>query len=204
MTILNFKRSQRVKEILIHEGFLYNLDKFLEVGERWRCRSKKCCGKIFLDAQRNTFRETLHNHLPDYQNYSKIEAISEIKERSVETRETPKIIVTTVTQNVEEAIIPLLPNYKSLSNSVTKFRNRCLMNFITTNEEIPETLKKNLRGKIFFVSDSGINDEERYVIFQRDFMLDFLNKSKIWLIDGTFKSVPSRNTQVVSIHSHIF
>lgn len=71
-----------------------------------------------------------------------------------------------MTRNVDEAVIRIFLNYKSLSNSVTKFRNRCLKNFITRNEDIPETLKMNLRGEKIFVFDSGINDEERYVVFQ--------------------------------------
>jgi hypothetical protein len=83
-------------------------------------------------------------------------------------------------------------------------RNKIDENFIVNFSDIPDNLKQTLSGKRFFLYDSGIEDEERILIFSSDFQIEYLNKSETWLIDGTFKSCPREFNQLFTVNFCLF
>lgn len=42
---------------------------------------------------------------------------------------------------------------------------------------------------VVFVRDSGFSDINRFLLYKIKKMNNYLNKTDVWLIDGTFKSV---------------
>ena len=60
-----------------------------------------------------------------------------------------------------------------------------------TNLEIPELYTLTDKGDLFLLYDSGIQSEnQRILIFGSDRDLEMLSTSRVWLADGTFKTVP--------------
>ena len=52
--------------------------------------------------------------------------------------------------------------------------------------------------------DSGLNDDKRFVIYMSDFQREWLVRSSVWLVDGTFKSCPPGFYQILAIHGFVF
>lgn len=61
-------------------------------------------------------------------------------------------------------------------------------------------LKKTLQGETFLQFDTGTQDPKRILIFYSLQNFDIFKKSRIWLADGTFKSVPHEFYQLYTIH----
>lgn len=66
---------------------------------------------------------------------------------------------------------------------------------------IPEDLK-NVEGETFLLSDKSFMNE-RILIFGSVENLKVLGRSRVWLMDGTFKIVPTIMRQLFTIHAHI-
>ncbi|KCZ80202.1 hypothetical protein H312_02409 [Anncaliia algerae PRA339] len=48
MSIIEFLKSQRGKELLIYEHQIYTKDYLKEGITRWRCQNRACRGSVFL------------------------------------------------------------------------------------------------------------------------------------------------------------
>lgn len=144
-----------------------------------------------------------HNHLSDYENITKIKALHKIKQSSITKCDPPKSIITNISPSLSDATIQLMPKYKSLRDNIRRSRAKN-MNIPLYFDEIPESLRFNLRGERFFRFDSGVYSEDRYVIFYSDFASSVLKKTKSIIIDGTFYSVPRDFYQLIIIYGNIF
>ncbi|KAG0431132.1 hypothetical protein DMUE_5591 [Dictyocoela muelleri] len=69
---------------------------------------------------------------------------------------------------------------------------------------MPDNLKVDFQGNLFLHFDSGNNNNERFVIFSLIYKSKYIKKSKICLIDGTFRSTPPGFYQTLFIYSEIF
>ena len=64
--------------------------------------------------------------------------------------------------------------------------------------------KKTLDLKFFLQYDSGLNDEERIVVFYSEASFLTLSNSEIIILDGTFKIYPRGFLQVYTLHGVCF
>ncbi|KAG0423913.1 hypothetical protein DMUE_6119, partial [Dictyocoela muelleri] len=73
-------------------------------------------------------------------------------------------------------------------------------NYTTIKDyDIPSELQKTNDDKQFLFFDSGMNDENRVIIFTTDSNLVHLENSQILICDGTFKSAPSSFEQIFTL-----
>lgn len=89
---------------------------------------------------------------------------------------------------------------RSLIDSVSKARNKSHQHFIPEVEDILEKFRTDLRGAQHNIHNSGINHDMGFVVFLGLLSQRYLKKSKVWLIGGTFRTVPHHFTQLVPIH----
>jgi len=71
--------------------------------------------------------------------------------------------------------------------------------FVPSIAYFPKSLWNNSRGELFLRYDSGIKDEDRFVIFSSEYQMSILKDSELWVMDGTFKSVPNHFEQMLTI-----
>ena len=62
---LEFLLTQRNKNLLIADGFIYTLHSIRDGVEGWRCRTRTCKGAIYLNLCNVITKQTPHNHLSD-------------------------------------------------------------------------------------------------------------------------------------------
>ncbi|KAF7690695.1 hypothetical protein CDIK_2724 [Cucumispora dikerogammari] len=74
------------------------------------------------------------------------------------------------------------------------------MNF----DDIPDKFKINLREETLLQNDSGSADDQRVLIFYSQYTIDLLTKTRYTLINGTFWSVPTLFTQLLTISGSAF
>ena len=67
---------------------------------------------------------------------------------------------------------------------------------------IPESLRITLNGEPFLVKDHII-DQERILIFTTKNNIQHLSQATFWIMDGTFKTVPTIFCQLYSIHASV-
>ncbi|XP_042148461.1 uncharacterized protein LOC121837088 [Ixodes scapularis] len=68
---------------------------------------------------------------------------------------------------------------------------------------IPAQYASKIDGSRFLLHDSGVQDQDRFLIFCSPQMVDVLRTSKKWFADGTFKVAPELFYQVYSLHCEV-
>ena len=95
--------------------------------------------------------------------------------------------------------------YRNISRNIRKWRQN-LSNFPSvpcrrTGYAIPLDFTVIDGGKSFLQYDSGIDDQDRILIFASDAGLQDLKYLKNWKIDGTFRVAPEFYYQLLTIHA---
>ena len=68
--------------------------------------------------------------------------------------------------------------------------------------EVPLVLQKTLNGELFLVKDSTV-EEERLLMFTTKSNVEKLSHASIWIMNGTFKTVPTIFYQLYAIHAPV-
>ena len=123
-----------------------------------------------------------------------------IKRLSHDFNKSTREIITDAIDNTENEKKHFLQYNKSLERSVQRVRKQMLHSFETMVYDLPEQFIVFSNGEKFLQYDSGINDENRILIFGKTFNVLALMQSGIWNVDGTFQSCPNGFSQIYSIH----
>ena len=65
---------------------------------------------------------------------------------------------------------------------------------------VPEELRRTLRGDVFLMHDSGPDDPDRFLIFATQENLNNLVQYREWFANDTFKIAPHLFYQIYTIH----
>ncbi|KAG0441607.1 hypothetical protein DMUE_0920 [Dictyocoela muelleri] len=161
---INKISSKRNGIILLYKGYSYVVRKKDELKTFWRCRNRKCSGKIITDNLDNIIEETLHNHTESFGENESLFANHLIKNRSVNTSESSRDIVINTIKNMSTEGVFSANKYENLINIVSKTRkSRGIFNN-TETPDIAKSLKRTIKGEGFYLYDSGVNSNERIII----------------------------------------
>jgi hypothetical protein len=104
-------------------------------------------------------------------------------------------------------VAPYLPSYTASQRTIERQRKRKQLPYPNPRNvaeiTIPETLQTSTRGSNFILWDSGMNDEERILMFGTMENINRLHSNEHWFMDGTFKVAPELFYQVFTIHALI-
>ncbi|KAG0440655.1 hypothetical protein DMUE_1575 [Dictyocoela muelleri] len=84
-----------------------------------------------------------------------------------------------------------------LNDKITEYRKKHKINIISG--DIPENIKYTFSNEQFLQFDSDINDPNRFIIFTTETHLLYLENTRSWYCDGTFRSAPREFTQLYVI-----
>ncbi|CAG8573554.1 10071_t:CDS:2, partial [Gigaspora margarita] len=158
-----------------------------------------------LEGQNHILKKfSEHNHAPEPSCVEVIQALNNIKELATQTYEQLSQIFHDATINMPEDSFYYMPNNEALHKQISHIRLRNLPSQPQTLQEIdiPIQLQTTIRGERFLAREININNE-KIMIFCTSNNLLYLEEANFWLMDGTFKTVPTLFRQLYTIHAPV-
>src|SRR5438132_4762905 len=198
-------------KINVH-GYLMVKDKNRNNKYYWYCEQRdalQCKGRAttILNGEQHYLQDTSdHNHAPEASRFDIVKTINTMKEKARETDDQPAQIIQNAISSTSSSqeVYTYLPSNEALRKSINRIRRtdlppepQSLWNII-----IPENMKKTLDGSNFLVKDSIIG-EDRTLLFTTVTNVHNLEQSHFWIMDGTFRTVPTLFRQLYTIHGRI-
>ncbi|CAG8855267.1 31189_t:CDS:2, partial [Gigaspora margarita] len=160
----------------------------------WCCEKRKsleCKGRAitkFINNLHYLKQFNDHNHTPQASSAEVAKSIAHIKELAKETNDQPAQVIQNTIISISEEIYPYVPSQNALRN--------------LDDIDIPNSLCLTLNGENFLVRDSIIG-EDRIILFTTKANIQHLSRALYWIMDGTFKTVPTIFHQLYTIHAPI-
>ena len=188
-------------------GYLMVKDKNRNNIYYWSCEKRttlKCHGRAItklIEDQHYLQKTSEHNHAAEASRVNVIKTINILKEHAQQTNDQPVQIIQTIAAHSSQEIYPYLPSHNALRQSIKRIRR---VDFPTEPQSledlvIPENMQKTLDGSDFLIKDSTIG-HNRTLLFTTFDNIKHLEQSPFWIMDGTFKTVPTIFKQLYTIH----
>lgn len=209
-TVCEIVSSNRGKDKISVHGFIMCKNKNHNNSYYWHCEKRDALGckgravTTFVGRQHCLKKFTDHNHAAEASRVNVIRTVNTLKERGMETNETPAQIIQTTTASISRETHPYLPSRDALRQTIKRIRSSDLPAEPRSLDElvVPEDLRKTLGGSDFLVRDIVL-EEDRILLFTTIENVQYLDQSTIWIMDGTFKTVPSIFKQLYTIHGRV-
>eukprot|EP00102_Acyrthosiphon_pisum_P021502 XP_016658712.1 PREDICTED: uncharacterized protein LOC107883368 [Acyrthosiphon pisum] len=149
----------------------------------------------------------MENHAPNVAKVIALEATTEMVKNATLGVNSAQQIVGEVTQNLNDAVLAQLPKLNTLKRKLRRVKERA-----TWHPPCPTSIRDLIipdqymclsGGSQFLLHDSGVHDDERFIIVGSMTGLRALSMSTRWHADGTFKTTPLIFKQLYSIHAEI-
>ncbi|CAF1545449.1 unnamed protein product [Adineta ricciae] len=193
-------------------GFLYVKDKNRNDSYYWVCERKgqkatKCTARavtlcVGTQHKIEKFDANEHNHAAEARRFSSLKACIQMKELAQISNDLPIQIITNVIATLPQHIQPCLPRKNALRQQANRAKRVCV-------EEVePKALNDFILPDMYcitlksvpFAEDISLG-EERILVFTTMENLKWLQNAKFWIMDGTFKTVPTLFRQLYTIHA---
>lgn len=205
--------SEKGKEKLVARGYMLclRLKKTRktagDTAYYWRCEDRKCNGSAVTVIHNNRHqiqKFTEHTlHAANASRPSIARVMSALKRRAENNNDKPAQIVQEIMSTTDPAIQPYLPKPASLKQTVKRIRKEEHREPSSlTNLNIPPEFMKTLNGESFMISNSDVGSE-KVLLFTTTANVRKLSEASYWIMDGTFKTVPTIFTQLYSIHAPV-
>ena len=145
-----------------------------------------------------------HNHSPQASNAEVAKTIGQIKQKARATRDKPVQIIQDITVNMQQEHHPYLPSSNALRSRIKHVKRAEMPAQPQTIEEIniPDSLRLTFNGDTFLIRDCAIGND-RILLFATQANIQRLSQASFWLMDGTFKTVPTVFRQLYTIHAPV-
>ena len=219
-------RNQKNGLKLLAGGYGYLRSATNVTSQNWRCskyKSEKCKGSVSTRIPK-TDDETIeviakndHNHVPDPAHQEIEAAVSTMKARSVATTAAvPRRILSETLIGLSQEAQARAPKRKALAARIRRKRRReeeydpepANADFLVPEKyQVAKHGENNVRfllhDDIENVEDEDDNEDHlpRIIVFASDRMLQILQESTTWIMDGTFKVAPRLVFQLYTIHA---
>jgi hypothetical protein len=202
-------KSQRGHDKIVVHGYLLVKDKNRNDTFYWSCEQKQtlnCKGRAttnLIGADHFLKGFSQHCHAPEASRALIAKISHEMKEVARQTNDQPIQIVQNAIARAPQSIRSCLPSKTALRQQVKKVRREnfpaepnSLENFV-----LPLEYQMTLNGENF-CRDIRM-DNDRTLIFLTNANLIHLRNASFWIMDGTFKTVPTIFKQLYTIHAPV-
>jgi hypothetical protein len=204
--VLTYVKSQKGKNMLKHDGYLFVQEKVIVDKTIWRCElyaKKKCTARCHTQNGEVVHFISEHNHAVDVAKVKAREAMLEIKGQATTSQSTTRNVLSNVSISLSQAVQGQMPQVDSIIRTIQRTRQQEGRAPPTPSNlrelVIPVIYENTSLGVKFLQFDSG-NADDRILIFATIDNLDRLASCNHWYADGTFKSTPPLFAQVYAIH----
>ncbi|KAI6651850.1 hypothetical protein LOD99_4729 [Oopsacas minuta] len=160
--------------------------------------------RIHTNGTKIVKRRSENMHAPDEQVVSCCETKVGIERKARESQDSAHHIVGESLQTASDGTAAKLPKLDSLKRTIQRQRASVLAAPVQPTTlaglALPAVYQQTAKGEQFLLYDSGADDVHRFLIFGTQHNLGMLQRSKIWLADGTFKMAPPLFAQVHVVH----
>jgi len=201
---------------LLYNGFSYHYERKGAEKIFWRCskvKSFKCNGRLHTSENLPSDGSNVivyseigvHTHGPDPVEIEVRVAQQEMKAAAASSSEPTAVIVSKMVSSVSRAAVGSMAKVSSCKRTVRRVRHVNLQGALVTPNSrcdlvLPQLFTSLQSGENFLAFNSGAN-LDRILMFTCAENLKFLQFSKSWFCDGTFKSSPSLFDQLFIIHA---
>jgi hypothetical protein len=145
-----------------------------------------------------------HNH-PANEKLLVRSQITECIKNTVETKGFSNMkIVTDATKNLSDDTIVDIQKFKSLLDKCRRIKNAKYADYNSKFDDIPIFLQRDLQSQQFLQFDKGAGSLNRFLILFSNRNINYLETVETVLVDGTFWSVPSDFTQLITFNCFLF
>ena len=141
---------------------------------------------------------------------SKVEAkaaIQELKKEALTSSHPTRALVAECLSSLDDCARAELPNLQHVSRNVRHWKQETSCTPPIPSERrgfvIPSEFQSLNSGEKFLQYDSGVDDENRILLFITNDGIEDLRKYKNWAMDGTFKVSPDIYFQLFTIHVQV-
>ncbi|XP_050519261.1 uncharacterized protein LOC126893282 [Diabrotica virgifera virgifera] len=205
-TYISTKRGQ--KKLIFQEYFYHRVRSTPNGRTYWTC-GESCGGSAITIGDgndgENVIIRRVHNHGPSHK-IGPMTVQHKIREAASSSHYTPRDVVNTALEGISDDTKVHLPQLTSMQKMVRKVRrrNQVIPRVPHSFREliIPNELRRTKTSipQDFILSDTGIDDQNRIIIFGCTLDLTRLIQCDTWVVDGTFKSAPNLWYQLWIIH----
>jgi FLYWCH-type zinc finger protein len=199
--------SQKGKDKINVKGYLMVKNKQCRDLFYWNCEFRqtngvKCSGfasTILVAGEHHLRSQKEHNHGPEASRADVAVAVASMKESGRATNDKPAQIINNL-QMLEDSR-PCLPSREAIRKRIKRARREDAPPEPSSvmDLNINEAQMKTLNGVPFRARDSIIG-EDRTLLFCTAANVRKLSEAQFWIMDGTFKTVPTIFKQMYSIH----
>ncbi|KAG0435098.1 hypothetical protein DMUE_4887 [Dictyocoela muelleri] len=196
----NIIKSNKGQPKMAYLGYFYNLKECKTDVKIWRC-NKRGCKSLLKTTITDCFISVLtHDHLADENKFNKVLLSNDIKQRSLDTEENSRDIIVKSISKLGSCFYDLkIKHLRALIGKTRKDKNLTIMK----DYDIPLELQVTNDDKKFLYYDSGMEDQDRVIIFTTDENIRHYVFSKVIICDGTFRVAPSAFTQLYTIQCRV-
>ena len=209
---MEFTLTERGNRVVIKDGYTYIFQKTLAIDIKYyECflrRKGQCKAKIKLsagDAFPNQLNE--HTHPPSQTRVEATKIKTRIKDRAGNTNDTSQQMLGAALRNVSETTAVALPSLNNMRRNIRRQRDDHNMPAVPQRREdipvLPNNYQITNKGDHFLLSDSGVGDVNRLIIFATNDAIRLLATNPQWFMDGTFKVYTEIFFQIYTIHALI-
>ncbi|CAF1571398.1 unnamed protein product [Adineta steineri] len=201
---LSFSISNKRKQILICDGFIFQLNRTRPRLKYWRCKDRTCSAYIHTDHKNQYVGKSGdHNlHLPVPEQVEVALFKEKVKERVLkETTAIGKIYDKEMASlTLSDGALNLIPLPEEAKASLNRLRRQTTPPLPTSSFfDVPDAYSTTTTGAHFLFSDTVVR-KKRVILFATDEQLRMLFSTKTIMIDGTFSACVPQFDQVFSLH----
>ncbi|CAF2869516.1 unnamed protein product [Rotaria sp. Silwood2] len=201
---ISFIYSNKGGSQLVHDGFVFKLNKKTSTKIYWKCTVTNCPAHIHTDINNNLLNTTgEHNHLLEPENLKVKRFRTVLKERVInETVPIQKIYDEEIVKaNFSPEILASVPLAHHIQAGLNQARRKLTPTLPTSNSfDIPGGYQTTASGETFLICDKLVSRKKRMLVFGSPKQLQLLFDSSIIFLDGTFRTTPPFFDQVFTIH----
>ena len=205
--MITILKSSRNKDKANLNGFTYNLNRKIDNKYYWCCEKKihlRCGGRLITIADNSGHSLSSskeHSHQPDPIRRNVLGAVNNIESQANISCQRPNAIIRGVKRSLSEEVLVNLPASQALAKRIKRRRSDLFgrENISGTNFEIPSQARQYNENEPFLLADNN-NEDNRIIVFGTNEGLKLLHKSRIVVMDGTFKSCPLPFSQLYTLH----
>jgi len=202
--------SIRDKPKIIARGYLLIQDKCNDNRYYWRCESKHvlhCKGRAITELENEEHilkKFTEHNHAPEPSRVNVVQTLNTIREVATHTHDKPVQIIQDTVINMPQDSSYYMPNKEALRKQINRTRNKNILSQAQSLQDIdvPTHLRTTMNGDQFLAKEIDLG-EDKMMIFCTTSNLQHLQEAEYWIMDGTFKTVPTLFHQLYTIHASV-
>lgn len=195
-------------------GFTYEKNKKVESKFYWVCELRKetnCIARAITLCLENTENHTIvkaennHNHDPDANRVNVANLTNNLKSVAAKdvSQKPCQIIQNALAKYGDQPL--QMPSTSAMKQVIYREKKKHKEVFheptdiyFTINHD-----KLKLNDENIIMNDVLFKENKRIIIYSSRKMMDFLCRSTLWILDGTFKIVPSQFQQLYAIHGNV-